>query len=403
MAFPAARRRPPRRPLPVLHRLRSPGECEDPVALARAGLVVRRRMLQSFLLIAGGLAVTVLGADWLVKGASRLALAIGVSPLVVGLTVVAFGTSAPELAVSVTSASMGQPDLAVANVVGSNLFNTLFILGVAALVAPLVVHRQLVRMDVPIAIGVTVLFYVLARDGRLDLFDSALLISLILAYTAFLIVEARREAGERPAGERPAPGKKRVAINLTLIVSGLGLLVFGSRLLVQGAVDSARLLGVGEVIIGLTIVAAGTSLPELATSVMAAYRGERDLAIGNVVGSNIFNVCSVLGVSGLAAGGGLVVAPSLQSLDIPLMVGVSLACLPLFRTGYRLSRTNGVVLLGSYLLYVVHLVLVAQHAAALPLYQRVMSSAVLPAAIVLTVAAMVKSLRQEPRRAEGSS
>ncbi len=356
-------------------------------------------MLLSVGAIVVGLVVLILGAHWLVTGSSRLALAVGISPLVVGLTVVAFGTSAPELAVSVTAASLGQSELAVANVIGSNNFNTLVVLGLSALVAPLVVNQQLVRMDVPIALGLSVLLLVLSMDGRLDVFDSALLAGLIVAYTGFLIAEARREGKARARSEEAPPA--RLPINLLLIAVGLVALVAGARFLVQGAVEIARFLGVSEVIIGLTIVAAGTSLPELATSVMAAYRGQRDLAIGNVVGSNIFNIGSVLGFSGLAAAGKLVVAPSMVAVELPLMIGVALLCLPLFRAGYRVTRANGAVLLGSYGLYLGYLVLAAQQSAMLARYQALVLGLVVPALIIGVVVVMVKSLRDEQRNVAG--
>jgi cation:H+ antiporter len=359
-------------------------------------------MLENIGLMAAGLAILVFGADWLVKGASRLAIAAGIAPLVVGLTIVAFGTSAPELAVSVTSAYSGANDIAVANVVGSNIFNVLFILGVSALVAPLIVHQQLVRMDVPIMIGVSVLLFVLGADGTLNLWDSALLTSLILAYTVFLIVEARGEKNPEIVAEyaeevADAGGteKSPMAMNIALIVVGLAALVYGAGLLVDGAISMAKALGVSEVIIGLTIVAAGTSLPELATSAVAAFKGERDIAIGNVVGSCIFNICSVLGFSGIASLGALTVAPNMIEADIPLMIMVALVCLPFFRAGYTVTRTNGAVFLMAYVLYVTFLVLKETQHEALPMFSTLMFSVLLPAVIVGTVIVSVLALREE--------
>lgn len=359
-------------------------------------------MLENIGLMAAGLAILVFGADWLVKGSSRLALAFGISPLVVGLTIVAFGTSAPELAVSITAAYNGASDMAVANVVGSNLFNTLFILGASALVAPLIVHHQLVRMDVPIMIGVSVLLLVLAADGGLSLWDSGLLAGLVIAYTVFLIVESRREQSaavkaQYAEGVEEAIGgeKGTLPMDLLLIVVGLAGLVFGSRLLVTGAIDFARILGVSEAVIGLTIVAAGTSLPELATSVVAAFKGERDIAIGNVVGSNIFNICSVLGFSGLVSAGALTVNDQMIRVDIPLMIATALICLPFFRVGYQLTRANGAVFLASYVLYVTYLVLQETQSPALGTYGAVLFGAVVPGIIIGTVIVAVKSLREE--------
>jgi cation:H+ antiporter len=362
-------------------------------------------MLEHIGLMAAGLAILVFGADWLVKGASRLAIAAGIAPLVVGLTIVAFGTSAPEMAVSVSAAFSGANDMAVANVVGSNLFNVLFILGVAALVAPLVVHQQLVRMDVPIMIGASVLLLVLAADGGLGLWDSALLAALIVAYTVFLIVESRREKSAEVLAEyqeevADASGGESgsMPVNLLLIVVGLAGLVYGSQLMVEGAISLARVLGVSDVIIGLTIVAAGTSLPELATSVVAAFKGERDIAIGNVVGSNIFNICSVLGFSGLASGGALTVAPAMISIDIPLMIAVALVCLPFFRSGYTLTRANGAVFLASYVLYVVYLILKETQDPALHTYSDVLLALVVPAIIIGTIIVSVLALRNEEKQ-----
>lgn len=359
-------------------------------------------MLEQIAWMVGGLAVLTFGADWLVKGASRLALSLGIAPLVVGLTIVAFGTSAPELAVSITSAYAGSADLAVANVVGSNIFNVLLILGMSALVAPLIVNQQLIRMDVPIMIGVSILLYSLALDGRLGMWDSALLASLIVAYTWFLIAESRREksaavAAEYAEGVEEVTGgeKGTLASDLFFMVAGLVMLVAGSKFFVSGAIEFARMLGVSEVIIGLTIVAAGTSLPELATSVVAAYKGERDIAIGNIVGSNIFNICSVLGFSGLVSMGALTVAPSMLSVDILLMIGVALLCLPLFRTGYTLTRANGAVFVSAYVIYVLFLVWKEQQNPALADLGVVVFSVLLPALIIGTVIMQVLGMRAE--------
>ncbi len=354
--------------------------------------------------LAGGLVSLVWGAHLLVKGASRLALAAGIAPLVIGLTIVAFGTSAPELAVSVAAAYSGSSALSVANVVGSNHFNILCILGLSALVAPLAVNRQLVRLDVPVMIGASVLLYVLAADGAIGFLDSLLLAGIIVAYTAYLIAEARRgrvrisvEVAESEVAGPASARRMALVPNLGLIAAGVAGLVLGSRLLVQGAVGLARAFGVGEVVIGLTIVAAGTSLPELATSVVAALKGARDIAIGNIVGSNIFNILSVLGFSGLAARGRLAVAPDVLAFDLPLMVAVAFACLPLFRTGYSLSRANGAVLFGSYVLYIVSTVMKATGSPLLRAYNGLMIQVVIPALIVGLVVALIAALGREAR------
>ncbi len=361
-------------------------------------------MIEQVAWMIGGLAVLTFGADWLVKGASRLALSLGIAPLVIGLTIVAFGTSAPEMAVSITSAYAGSADIAVANAVGSNIFNVLFILGVSALVAPLIVHQQLIRMDVPIMIGVSILLYSLAQDGVLGLWDSALLSTLIVSYTWFLIMESRREksaavAAEYAEGVDDAAGGEKGSLisDLFFIVAGLVMLVVGAKFFVNGAIEFARLMGVSELIIGLTIVAAGTSLPELATSVVAAYKGERDIAIGNIVGSNIFNICSVLGFSGLVSMGTLSVSPAMLAIDIPLMIGVALLCLPFFRAGYVLTRANGAVFLAAYVVYVLFLVWKEQQSVALNDLAAIVFSVMLPALIIGTVIVQVRAMRDEQK------
>jgi len=321
------------------------------------------------LFVVGGL-LLVLGAELLVRSASRLARVVGISPLVVGLTVVAFGTSAPEMAVTVGSAYSGQAAVALGNVVGSNIFNVLLILGVCALVSPLLVAQQLVRLDVPLMVGTSVVVVLLALDGSIGRLDGALLFAGIVAYTVFLVRQSRREnalveqeyehalGGDAAAGPPPA-------LDVVLVLAGLGLLVLGSRWLVEAAVATASALGVSELVIGLTIVAAGTSLPEVATSVTATIRGERDIAVGNVVGSNLFNLLAVLGLGGLVAPDGIPVPAGALTFDVPVMIGVAIACMPIFLTGYTIARWEGAVFVGYYVAYVAYLVLAgADHAAA---------------------------------------
>ncbi|MBS3939714.1 MAG: calcium/sodium antiporter [Actinobacteria bacterium] len=311
------------------------------------------------LFLLGGV-LLIVGSELLVRGASRLAVAVGISPLVVGLTVVAFGTSAPEMAVTVGSAYAGQAEVALGNVVGSNIFNVLFILGVSALIAPLVVAQQLVRFDVPLMIGISIATLLLALDGNLGRLDGAVLFAGIIAYTIFLIRQSRRETAAieqeyAHAFDKPAK-RTRPVINVALILAGLGLLVVGSQWLVDAAVTTASELGVSELVIGLTIVAVGTSLPEVATSVTATIRGERDIAVGNVIGSNIFNILAVLGLGSLVAPDGIPVPDGALSFDIPIMIGVAIACLPIFFTGYAIARWEAAVFLGYYLAYIAYLV-----------------------------------------------
>lgn len=347
--------------------------------------------LLSFVL---GLVALVAGAELLVRGSSKLALSFGISPLVVGLTVVAFGTSAPELAVSVQSAWSGQVDIALGNVVGSNIFNVLFILGVSALITPLLVAQQLIRQEVPIMIGASLLLFALAWDGGISRYDAALLFGLMISYTVFLIRQSRREnlaiAAENAA--RSESGKVgwdgHWAAQVLLIAAGLVLLVLGADWLVGAAITFAKQLGVSELVIGLTIVAAGTSMPEVATSIIAALRGERDIAVGNVVGSNTFNILGVLGLSGLVSPATLTVPQSLLSFDLPVMIAVAGACLPVFFSGNLIARWEGAVFLGYYTAYTTYLLLAAQRHDALSTFGFAMTAVVLPlTAITLLVVA----------------
>jgi len=353
----------------------------------------------TFLLFLSGLVALIVGADVLVRGASRLALTLGISPLVVGLTVVAFGTSAPEAAVSLGAVFDGKSDLALGNVVGSNLFNVLFILGLSALITPLVVNIQLIRQEVPIMLGASLLLLLLSLDGNLSTHDGLLLFSLLVAYTTFLVVQSRRQgkAAEAEYAQEFAPSASsgwmdRMWVQILMIAAGLALLVVGSDWLVQAAVTVAKSMGVSDLVIGLTIVAAGTSMPEVATSIMAAIKGERDIAVGNVVGSNTFNLLGCMGLSSLFSGdAGLIVPAAVMHFDMWVMVAVALACVPIFITGREIARWEGAVFLGYYVAYVTYLVLAAQHHAALAMFSTAMLSFVLPLTVVTLV---VVSLRQ---------
>jgi cation:H+ antiporter len=350
------------------------------------------------LMFLAGLVCLVIGAEVLVRGASKLALSFGISPLVVGLTVVAFGTSSPEVAVSVGAALEGKTDIAIGNVVGSNIFNVLFILGISALIAPLIVNIQLIRQEVPIMIGASLLLLALGLDGKLSLLDGLILLGLMVAYTVFLVVQSRREtqaAKDEYAAEvkAAAPGSwdSTVPVQLILIVAGLVLLVLGSEWLVNASIAFAKALGVSDLVIGLTIVAAGTSMPEVATSILAAIKGERDIAVGNVVGSNTFNILGCLGVTSLAAGvGGVVMPPSVLNFDIWVMIAVALACLPVFVTGREIARWEGGIFLAYYAAYVVYLVLAAQQHDALPAFSAAMMSFVVPITVVTLVVVMLR-------------
>jgi len=342
-------------------------------------------MMTAALLIVGTL-LLLAGAESLVRGASKLAAAVGISPLVVGLTVVAFGTSAPELAVSAHAAFTGEADIAIGNVVGSNIFNILFILGLSALITPLVVAQQLIRLDIPIMVGVSILLPLLGMDGKIDRFDGLLLFALIVAYTVFLIRQSRRESRlvreeyAREFGVGAAEKTPRAwVVDLAYVVGGVLMLVLGSRWLVEGAVRVAVDLGVSELVIGLTLIAAGTSLPEVATSVVASLRGERDIAVGNVIGSNIFNILAVVGLSGLVSPQGVPVSMEALRFDIPVMIMVALACAPALLTGMAVQRWEGFLFLAYYLAYLAHLVLAASGSAALPNLDGLVLSLMIPA------------------------
>jgi len=362
-------------------------------------------MLATAALLTAGLVLLVIGAEAFVRGASRLAAMLGVSPLVVGLTVVAFGTSAPEVAVSVQSAMSGAADLALGNVVGSNIANILLILGISATIAPLVVAQQLVRLDVPVMIGVSILVLLLGFDGAIGRPESLLLLTGAVAYTGFLLLHSRKETAAVIAeyekefgadGQHPdASGSGRWIGSALLVVGGLALLVVGSRWLVSGAVSIAQGFGVSELVIGLTVVAVGTSLPEVATSVIATLRNERDIAVGNVVGSNIFNVLLVLGVTGMVSPGGIPVASAAIRFDIPVMIAVALACLPIFFTGNRIERWEGLLFLGYYAAYMLYLVLAAARHESLEVFTDVMAMFVIPLTAI-TIATVAVRRRGRP-------
>lgn len=352
----------------------------------------------TLLFFAFGLVLLVLGARFLVQGASRLALAVGLSPLVVGLTVVAFGTSAPEMAVSVGAVWGGDNNIAIGNVIGSNIFNVLFILGCSALIAPLVVNRQIIRQEVPIMIGLTVLLLVMLHDLSISMVEGGFLFLLLILYTVFLVVQSHRanQAADNGASlDELDLGRARWAdsrlMQAALIAGGLVLLVVGSRLLVDASVALAKTLGISDLVVGLTIVAAGTSLPEVATSITAALKGERDIAVGNVVGSNVFNILGVLGLSGLVAGtGGIIVAPSILAFDAWVMLAAAIACIPIFMTGREIARWEGAVFLAYYVFYVAYLIMAAEQHAALATFTFAMVWFVAPLTLVTAVAVYLR-------------
>lgn len=341
-----------------------------------------------WVMLAVGLTVLIIGAELLVRGASRLAAALGLSPLVIGLTVVSFGTSSPELAVSVQSSLSGQPDIALGNVVGSNICNVLFILGIAATIIPLKVAHQLIRIDVPLMIGISVLLLLLAWDGQISRVDGALLFSGIIAYIGFTIYQGHKDNAQDQAEvitNTSARSPLQIVLQLGMVGAGLSLLVLGSDWMVNSAVAIAQALGISELVIGLTIIALGTSLPEVAASVVASLKGERDIAVGNVVGSNLFNILAILGLTSLIAP--ITVAPNILVFDLPIMIVVALACLPVFFTGMQIARWEGVLFLVYYVAYTVFLFLNATRHVLLPLFNAAMMFALPLTLITLMILA----------------
>ncbi|MFC3607834.1 calcium/sodium antiporter [Stutzerimonas tarimensis] len=346
--------------------------------------------LMTFAFLIAGFILLVIGAEVLVRGAARLATLFGISPLVIGLTVVAFGTSAPETAVGIQAVRSGSGDIGVGNVLGSNIANILLILGLSALVAPLVVSRELIRLHVPVMIAAGAVVYALAWNQLISRLEGALLMAALIAYTLFLVISSRRNGAGQMDDFAYEPGEQRHRLawlyDLMLIVVGLILLVAGSNLLVEGARTLALSLGLSELVIGLTVVAVGTSLPELATSILAVLRGQRDIAVGNVIGSCIFNLLLVLGSTSLVARGGLSVSPNALAFDFPVMMAVFFACLPIFVSGYRINRWEGLLFFAYYCAYTLYLVMFATGLPAFELFRQAMGWFALPlTAITLSV------------------
>lgn len=338
-----------------------------------------------------GLLVLLVGAEILVRGGSRLAQLFGMPPLLVGLTVVAFGTSFPELAVSVAAGLQGRADLAAGNVVGSNIFNITVILGLSAVILPLAASLRVIRWEVPILISVTLLPSLLAWDGALSRPEAFFLLVVGVGWVVWQIRQARAEADvgeETPVAGPVNIGARGLAVGQ--VVGGLVLLVGGSRFFVDGATSLARNLGVSELIIGLTVVAAGTSLPEVAASVTAALRGERDMAIGNVLGSNIFNIVFVLGLSTAVSESQTMIPQSLLTFDLPVMIVLSIICLPIFFTDLSITRWEGIGLLLAYAGYTILQILAATGSPHLAAFR----SVVLTAAVVAMLIVLATAFRQ---------
>ncbi|MEP1896318.1 MAG: calcium/sodium antiporter [Alloalcanivorax venustensis] len=303
-------------------------------------------MIANFTYIVLALGLLFIGAEGLVRGSSSLALRAGLSPLTVGLTIVAFGTSSPELVVSLKATLSQQGDISVGNVVGSNIFNIAIILGITALLCPIPVHRKIIKIDAPIALGLTCLLLVLLLNDSLGRLEGLLLFAGIIAYTVMNVVFANKEPVNGGNDDDAAPGISRHWIlDTAFMLGGLGILIFGSRLLVDHSIILAKGFGVSEAVIGLTIVAAGTSMPELATSVVAALRKQPDIAIGNVVGSNVFNILGILGVTSLVSP---LYAPGISWTDYAAMLAFTVLLIPLLYTGRILHRLEGLALIALY-------------------------------------------------------
>lgn len=311
-----------------------------------------------------GLTLLYFGAEWLVRGSSEIALKFGLSPLVVGLTVVAFGTSAPELLVSLQANLKTPPqgDIALGNVVGSNICNIALILGVGALLRPIVVNLQVVRREMPILLLVSIVFVAMLWDGTIMRWEGAILATGIVAYVVASIRMAKREShppgqfdemNEDELAAIEQGGARRIVFDVGLILVGLAVLVYGADRMVVSGVALARIFNVSEAIIALTLIAFGTSLPELATSVVASLKNQGDIITGNAIGSCIFNILAVIGIASLVAP---ISASQLNRIDLWVMLGLTILIIPILATGRRLSRLEGLLLLASYLGYCVYLV-----------------------------------------------
>ena len=310
--------------------------------------------LEIVLYLAGGLILLFVGAEGLIRGSSNLAIKMGITPLVVGLTVVAFGTSTPELVVSLKAALIGNSSISLGNVVGSNIANIALILGVAALIRPLDVHAKVIMREIPIMIGISVLLFLLLMDGELGLFDGLVFVFGLITYLIVNVMMARKEKNIEVDSEftEGLKSKLGIPISIILMIAGLGLLIFGANLFVQSAVAIAKIFNVSDAIIGLTIVAIGTSLPELITSIVAAYKKEADIAIGNVVGSNVFNILGILGITALIIP---VSSVGISYIDLGVMLFTAIILFPLSRSGFSISRFEGAILLIGYFGYVYYL------------------------------------------------
>ncbi|MES2871663.1 MAG: calcium/sodium antiporter [Pseudomonadota bacterium] len=339
-----------------------------------------------------GLVLLIAGAELLVRCAMRMAANLKVRPLLIGLTVVALGSSAPQMTISLQAAFNDTPDIAVGSVIGSNIFNILVTLGLSALIIPLRVSRQLVRLDIPLMILASGLVFALALNQQVDRLDGLILLCSLLIYLGLLLRQSRRSGHHHASHDQPPTSWLH---NALLMLCALLLLGVAGHLLLGAAVDIATELGLSERIIGLTIIAVSTSLPELATSLIAAFRGQREIAVGNVIGSNVFNLLGVLGLTALLAPAPLPVSPNALAFDLPVMLGVAVLCLPVFYAGYRVTRAEGVLLLGLYLVYGLH---VMAFTTGMPLagkLEHLMLLFILPALLVFLLFSTLRAWRRQ--------
>jgi len=309
-------------------------------------------LIFNFLFVGGGLTMLYFGADWLVKGSIAISNKLGVSQLVIGLTVVAFGTSTPELAVSISSAIQGLSDVALGNVVGSNIVNIGVILGVSAVISPIIVSKSVIRKEIPLMIGISFLLFAIILDGKIDFIDGVLLVVGIIVFTWYSYRSSKKDADIEKISVAQVLQKNTFSKSIIFMIAGLLLLIGGSFLTVDNAVIIGTSFGISELFMGLTVVAIGTSLPELITSIVAARKGHADLAVGNIIGSNIFNIMAILGISSLISG---ITVSEQVLIDVGIMLAFSLVLIPIMRSGFIISKKEGIFLVAGYVGYVLFL------------------------------------------------
>lgn len=341
-----------------------------------------------------GLVLLIAGAQVLVRAAVRLAASLKVRPLIIGLSIVAFGSSAPQIAVSLQATLADNTDIAVGSVIGSSIFAILVTLGLSALIIPLRVSRQLVRLEIPLLIGASLLLFALSLNKRLTPLDGALLLAALAVYLVVLLYQTRHSRRPRSLDTvTQAPWLS----SLLLMLCGFSLLLFAGHLLVSSAVEMADDLGLSERIIGLTLIGVGTALPGLATSLIAALRGEREIAVGNVIGSTLFNLLGVLGFTALVAPTPLSVSPNALDFDLPVLIGVTALCLPMFYAGYRITRAEGVLFLGLYLAYGLHVVSFTTGMPLASKLEQLMLYFVLPALVAFLLFSSLRAWRRQQK------